>query len=167
MLSRLLGGSSSRNKRREESWGRAQKAGPPDALQSLNPLARGGSDYELERKRRRNEIQQKFYSPGRKRLVRRRQQAERSFRDSLRRQQEKIEGYYRCKEKSLGEERAQEKVKERFRREEREMTRKFRKTWQDQESDLKRQRDRKYRQITKEMHKESREARGLPDRTQW
>lgn len=159
MFSRLLGGASSpRGKRRAESWRRGQEVGPPSVLESLNPLARGGNDYVLERKRRRNEVQMKFYNPSRKELIRKRQQAERDLKDSLRRRREKIEGYYGRKEKSLGEERVKERIKERFRREEREMTRKFRKTWQDRENDLKRQRDRKYRQITREMHKESREA---------
>ncbi len=166
IFSRLWGGLSGRGDgQRNEEWRRAQKVGPPSALGSINPLASDGGGWQRERDSRRREVRMRHQSD-RKKLIEQRRGAERRFRDELRRRQEKIEKYYRRKEGRLGTERSSERARDKFRESEREMSRKFDRTWQEQGRALARARDRQYREITKGMHKESREARELPDQTQ-
>lgn len=152
-------------KKREEQWRQASRSGPPGAVAGINPLALGGKAWQAERDRRRREVRMK-YGSDRKKLVGRRRQAERELREDLRRQRDKVERYYGRKEGRLGAERAQHRIREKYRQTEREMSRKFDRTWLAKEHDLARSRDRQYREITKSMKRESRQARGLADRAQ-
>lgn len=161
LLKKLFNSSSSK----QENKGQVYLGGQLPGLRRELSFFKSGDPRTVERKRRQEVITKQYLSDKRK-FVKKRQSAERELKRQLKREKAEVDHYYKMRKLRKGDshlEKARRKARHKYELIERKMLRKHRDSWQSQERSMQMSRDKRRRKVTREMKKESREARGLGD----
>jgi len=161
--------SADKRKKRERAAHRAAKSGPPGLAEKLNPLKSG--DWMLERKEKKEDIKKQYFS-NKSRLHAKERQAEAVLKSQIARRKREIDTHYKVEKMKSGDPRldkARRKARNNFTKQEKKMERKHKQQWQQSYRSLRNHRDKQYRDSLKEIKKDYRRQRGLPDKmkTPW
>lgn len=168
----LFGGSSAskeraeKRQRRQRAMNMARRGGLQGLVERFDPLKK--DQLGLERQQQQKLVRDQYFRDKQRKHVEERR-AEEQLKRQMHRKKEEIANYYRVGELRKTDARwesASLKAQRKYGRYEQKVQQKHHRQWLQTFRRMRMQRDRQYRQITKNIKKDIRRSRGLPDKMQ-